>query len=102
MDTVDIHRGTDVEFGQSIYEPFGISPVEPLTFGGLCVFTNVCGCAGFVADAIIGTNSSPHDGTRNVIIADYIAIDGRFHEIKDLLTIDRAVRDEVEEKKAAK
>ena len=26
-------RGTDVEFGQSIYEPFGIAVLEPLTFG---------------------------------------------------------------------
>jgi hypothetical protein len=100
MDTIDIHRGTDVEFGQSIYEPFGISPVEPLTFGGLCVFTNVCGCAGFVADAIVGTNSSVKDGTRNVIVADYTAIDGQFPQIKDLLAIDRAVRDEVEDKKS--
>ena len=101
MDTIDIHRGTDVEFGQSIYEPFGISPVEPLTFGGLCVFTNVCGCAGFVSDAIVGTNPSPKDGTRNVIIADYTAIDGRFHEITDLLDIDRAVRDQVEDKESS-
>ena len=68
-DTIDIHRGTDVEFGQSIYEPFGIAPIEPLTFGGLCVFSNVCGCAGFVNDAIAGINSSSKDGTRNVIIA---------------------------------
>jgi hypothetical protein len=100
MDTIDIHRGTDVEFGQSIYEPFGISPVEPLTFGSLCIFTNVSGCAGFVSDAIVGTNSSSRDGTRNVIIADYTGIDGRFHEISDLLAIDRAVRDQVEDKES--
>jgi hypothetical protein len=96
MDTIDIHRGTDVEFGQSIYEPFGIALVEPLTFGGLCVFTNVSGCAGFVKDAIVGTNPSPKDGTRNVVIADYTSIDGLFPQIKDLLAINRADRDKVE------
>jgi hypothetical protein len=98
MDVIDIHRGTDVEFGQSIYEPFGISPVEPITFGGICVFTNVSGCAGFVSDAVVGETPPTRDGTRNFIIADYTAIDGCFHEISDMLTIDRKVRDQVEEK----
>ncbi len=96
MDTIDIHRGTDVEFGQSIYEPFGIAPIEPLTFGGLCVFSNVSGCAGFVNDAIARTNSSSKDGTRNVIIADYTSLDGQFADIRDLLAIGRNVRDKIE------
>jgi hypothetical protein len=96
MDTIDIHRGTDVEFGQSIYEPFGIALVEPLTFGGLCVFSNVSGCAGFVNDAIASTNASTKDGTRNVIIADYTSIDGQLPDISDLLAIGRNVRDQVE------
>ncbi|MHC5087417.1 MAG: glycosyltransferase family protein, partial [Planctomycetota bacterium] len=45
MEFMDIRKGSDVEFGQSIYEPFGIAQLEPLTFGGICVLTNVCGCA---------------------------------------------------------
>jgi hypothetical protein len=100
MEVIDIHRGTDVEFGQSIYEPFGISPVEPLTFGGICVFSDVSGCAGFVGDAVVGTNSSDKDGVRNFIVADYTGLNGKYHEIKDLLNIDRAVRDQVEEKES--
>ena len=44
----DIRRGTDVEFGLSVYEPFGISQLEPLSFGALCVVSNVCGCMGFL------------------------------------------------------
>ena len=96
MDTIDIHRGTDVEFAQSIYEPFGISPVEPLTFGGLCVFSNISGCAGFVNDAVASVNASTKDGTRNVIIADYTSIDGQLADINDLLAIDRNVRDQIE------
>ncbi|HEG44011.1 MAG TPA: hypothetical protein ENH94_08185, partial [Phycisphaerales bacterium] len=48
MEFMDIRKGSDVEFGQSIYEPFGIAQLEPLSFGGICVITNICGCAGFV------------------------------------------------------
>jgi hypothetical protein len=46
----DLRMGTDVELGMSTYEPFGISQLEPLTFGGICVISSVCGCAGFVRD----------------------------------------------------
>ena len=63
MEFMDIRKGSDVEFGQSIYEPFGIAQVEPISFGGICVFTNICGCAGFVEKAAGGsrrpTSSSP-------------------------------------------
>jgi hypothetical protein len=96
MDILDIHKGTDVEFGQAIYEPFGISPVEPMTFGGLCVFSSVCGCSGFVSDAIAGLAPDANDGTRNIIIADYTAIDGEFTGIDGLLGIGRAVRGKIE------
>ena len=44
----DLRIGTDLEFGQSIYEPFGIAQVEPLPCGALCVVSDVCGCLGFV------------------------------------------------------
>jgi glycosyltransferase involved in cell wall biosynthesis len=44
----DLRRGSDVEFGQSIYEPFGIAQVEPLSFGAVSVVSDVCGCVGFV------------------------------------------------------
>jgi len=103
MQMVDIHRGTDVEFGQSIYEPFGISPLEPLTFGGLCVFSSVCGCAGFAVEAAKGTEHKPQGtrpyGTRNFIIADYTA-DGEYADCESLLKIGRAERDRIEEKVA--
>jgi hypothetical protein len=39
MSFMDIREGSDVEFGQSIYEPFGIAQVEPISFGGICVFS---------------------------------------------------------------
>ena len=54
MQFMDIRRGSDVEFGQSIYEPFGIAQLEPLTFGAICVLTRVSGCAGFVDNVTEG------------------------------------------------
>jgi len=93
MEFMDIRKGTDVEFGQSIYEPFGISQIEPLTFGGMCVFSSVCGCSGLLRD-VIGAQD-----VKNVIIADYTNLDGfDYTDIKDLLQINGAVRDTIEAK----
>ena len=51
MEFSDIRRGSDLEFGQSIYEPFGISQIEPVQFGALSCVSSVCGCIGFVQQA---------------------------------------------------
>jgi glycosyltransferase involved in cell wall biosynthesis len=88
---MDIRKGTDVEFGQSIYEPFGIAQLEPLTFGGICVVSSVCGCLGFVRD-MAGT-----DDVKNVIVADYANLQTQsYADIEDMLQIDRAVRERIE------
>lgn len=47
----DIRRGSDLEFGQSIYEPFGISQIEPIQFGAISCVSSVCGLIGFVQQA---------------------------------------------------
>lgn len=47
----DIRRGSDLEFGQSIYEPFGIAQIEPLSSGALSCVSSACGCIGFVQQA---------------------------------------------------
>lgn len=90
MEFMDIRRGTHAEFGQSIYEPFGIAQLEPLSFGALCVITNVCGCAGFV-DKVTGGQTVP-----NVIVADYTDIGDVRPSIDHLLEMDRDERDRVE------
>jgi len=91
MEFMDIRKGSDIEFGQSIYEPFGIAQLEPLTFGGICVFSSVCGCSGFLRDA---TGAKE---VRNVIIADYANLTTHgYAEIEDILQIDRLVRDRIE------
>jgi hypothetical protein len=91
MEFMDIRKGSDVEFGQSIYEPFGIAQVEPISFGGICVFSECCGCAGFVAHV---TGGKP---TPNVIVADYTELPQKGLKPEQLLAIGRAERDEIEQ-----
>jgi hypothetical protein len=93
MEFMDIRKGSDVEFGQSIYEPFGIAQLEPLTFGGICVMTNICGCAGFIKD-VVGSQQIP-----NVIFADYTNLNGDMGlDIEDMLRIDQDFRNRIEHK----
>ncbi|MEZ4869864.1 MAG: hypothetical protein R3C14_51535 [Caldilineaceae bacterium] len=69
MEFMDLRAGSDLEFGQSIYEPFGIAQVEPLSFGALCCVSNVCGCVGFVERAAGGLAAAP-----NLVLADYVTL----------------------------
>lgn len=48
----DLRRAADLEFGLSIYEPFGISPLEPLHAGAVCAVSTISGCAGLVKRAM--------------------------------------------------
>jgi hypothetical protein len=88
----DLRNGSDLEFGQSIYEPFGIAQLEPLSAGALAVVSNVCGCTGFVERATGGA------GVRNVIVGDYTTLPAGWHVGSpwDALWIDANVRDRVE------
>jgi hypothetical protein len=97
MEFMDIRKGSDVEFGQSIYEPFGIAQLEPLTFGGICVFSSVCGCSGFLRDITARNMNAPGGAVNNVIIADYTNLENHsYAEVEDILQIDRSVRDRIE------
>ncbi len=92
MRFADLRAGADVEFGQSIYEPFGIAQVEPLSSGALCVPSSVCGCVGFVSRANGGETPA------NIIVGDYVFIppDWKMWSPWDALRIDRSVRDGIE------
>ena len=90
MEFMDIRKGSDAEFGQSIYEPFGIAQVEPLSFGAICVVSNVCGCCGFIQRAT-GNNEVP-----NVVIADYTKLQIPPKSLDDVLHIGLAERSAIE------
>src|SRR5215213_8323717 len=97
MEFMDIRKGSDAEFGQSIYEPFGIAQVEPISFGGICVFSNVCGCAGFVEKAAAATGGK----TPNVIVADYTDLPEKGLRPEQLMNIGQPQRDQLENTVAA-
>jgi hypothetical protein len=93
MQFLDLRRGSDLEFGQSIYEPFGIAQVEPLNYGALCCVSNVCGCVGFLDRATGGLENLP-----NMVVADYVSLppDYWLGSPYDALWIDQATRDRIE------
>jgi hypothetical protein len=97
IDFLDFRKGSDAEFGQSIYEPFGIAQVEPISFGGICVFTSLCGCAGFVYKAA-GEKPTP-----NAIPVDYTKLPEsmKSQTIPELLKMELATRDQIEQSVAA-
>jgi hypothetical protein len=88
----DLRIGSDLEFGQSIYEPFGIAQLETLSGGGLSVVSSVCGCVGFVHAA---AGSHEH---ANVIVGDYVTVspERRVDSLWDALAIDQRARDVIE------
>ncbi|MBL1217417.1 MAG: hypothetical protein D8M59_07960 [Planctomycetes bacterium] len=91
----DLRIAADVEFGQSVYEPFGIAPLEPLAAGAICVPSSVCGCAYSYEHAARQLGLTPED-LPNVLIADYTQLEGDF-TIPQLLDMTRDQRDVIEE-----
>ena len=90
MEFMDIRKGSDAEFGQSIYEPFGIAQVEPLSFGAICVVSNVCGCCGFIRRAA-GERDVP-----NIVIADYTHLGIPPDSLETILQFGLTERNEIE------
>lgn len=90
MEFMDIRKGSDAEFGQSIYEPFGIAQVEPLSFGAICVVSNVCGCCGFIQRAT-GERDVP-----NIVIADYTHLGIPPDSLETILQFGLTERNEIE------
>ncbi len=96
MTFMDMRCGTDVEFGLSVYEPFGISQLEPLSFGALCVVSNVCGCAGF-ARSVAGDQGLDDC----ILVADFLRVDGPM-TVDQLLEMPTSQRDQIESAEAEK
>ena len=95
MEFMDIRKGSDLEFGQSIYEPFGIAQVEPLSFGALCVVSTACGCVGFIERAAEGRRPS------NIIVGDYIGA-APVGDYLQALAIGQPERDRIEAEEASR
>lgn len=93
LDMSGLRIAVDVEFGAADYEPFGISPLEPLACGAICVISDACGCEGFVRHTTKGKT------VPNVIVGKY-TLPGGSKSIKELLKITAVDRQKVELKEA--
>lgn len=94
LSLADLRRAADVEFGQSIYEPFGIAQLEALHAGAISVPTSICGCVGFLRLALRDAGMGEGD-SRCAVIADYTKdVPG------DPLMLTQRERDEHEERVA--
>ncbi|MBM4017961.1 MAG: glycosyltransferase family 4 protein [Planctomycetes bacterium] len=87
MSFQDLRQGSDVEFGQSAYEPFGIAQLETLAFGGISVLSRVCGCAQLLVR--VAGDAMPE----NVLLADYRQSPGDAGEALDQTGARRAEHD---------
>lgn len=97
MTFVDLRRGADLEFGMSVYEPFGISQLEALTYGAICAPTNICGCVPFAL------NQAGGEPPKNIIVADYVSSAPEFFKAqsaRDWVDFRRAEADKVLEKES--
>lgn len=94
MTFADIRRGTDLEFGLSIYEPFGISQFESLSFGAICLVSNVCGCMGYARKAMAGATK----WYKNIVEANFLNLPEEWQgrSVEDLLTLSVEQRDRIE------
>ena len=68
----DLRCGTDAEFGQSMYEPFGIAQIEPIGFGAISLVSDACGCVGYLQQAHATAGGTPDAPLPPVhIVGDY-------------------------------
>lgn len=98
MSFTALRQAADVEFGQSVYEPFGIAQLEPLGSGAICIPSSVCGCVASYRHALAGLGADEAQ-TANVIVADYTQIDHPM-SIPELLAMTQQQRDHLEERVA--
>jgi hypothetical protein len=96
MAFADIRKGVDAEFGLSIYEPFGISQLEPLSYGATCIVSDVCGCVSFARRA-----AEAEGFGENIIDASFLDLPAPM-TIDQLKALTIAQRSEIEDIEAAR
>jgi hypothetical protein len=97
--------GTDVELGLSIYEPFGIAPLEPFSSGAICLLSDACGSALFLRN-LIQQGLIPNDGVlignftqhnydpEDIDLSTYFTIEGQAYDhiipnLNEMLNVQR-------------
>lgn len=100
----DLPIASDVEFCQSIYEPFSLSQLRTLPFGGLCVINDTCPSllTANIDAKPLGNNPSQRsieqltENINNLIFADYTQLFDTNFDRASLLKLDQSGRDRIE------
>jgi len=95
-DFLDLRIGSDVEFGFSIYEPFGKAHLEVLPFGGIPAVSSSCGCSYLLKKRFQDLDQKPF------AVIDFIGGIKNFLKDTDLSSISIEYRYELEKKLFAK
>ncbi len=98
MSFATLRQAADVEFGQSVYEPFGIAQFEPLGSGAICVASSVCGCVTSYQHVLTRLGEAAI-AFENVIVADYTKLD-RPMTMDELRAMTQQQRDKLEDRVA--
>jgi len=87
----DLRLSSDVEFGLSVYEPYGIAQLETLPFGGIPLISSVCGCYGSLRE---------HLDKKDYLAIDFTEIPsslkGNFAKPDSFKNVNKELRDLVE------
>ena len=97
MKSGDIYMGPDLIFGQSVYEPFGISHLMSLTYGAISVLSSSCGCVRFASAVKNGRKI-----TNLFEVADYTAPFKHYDDFRDIVSLSQEDRDSIEDKNSSK
>ncbi|MFH1653226.1 MAG: hypothetical protein ABIE74_04130 [Pseudomonadota bacterium] len=88
---LSLRLASDVEFGMSIYEPFGIAQLETLPYGGIPVLSAACGCASILQKTM------PKDEYLVINFADVPkSFKKRFKSKDDFINATKEERDSIE------
>lgn len=98
MGIADLRVGTDIELGMACYEPFGISPLEPMYAGAICLISDCCGCLGWSKRA--AKQAGLTTAEPNVFTADFSPL-SKPSSLEAALSIGEPERVEVEQARLA-
>lgn len=86
-----LRLASDLEFGMSIYEPFGIAQLETLPYGGIPLVNSKCGCTGLLQDTM---------EEEDYLVVDFADVPSEYREVlknkHDFMEISKELRDRVE------
>ena len=98
---LSLRLASDIEFGLSIYEPFGIAQIETVPFGGTPVISSVCGCLSLLENCLpLPQGTCVHVHEKDFLSIDFTKVPPTlkhlFETRSDFMKATKEVRDLIE------